>query len=136
MPIPVQVQIHADPDGPSAAHLQGKQIEAFLCDISEFGIGLISSVSLPWGLLVDLDLARRALPLAADGRPSAGLMRITGRVVHAIPNGNGYRVGISFTRMEEPDRALIRRLISPAPLAEDRRRKARTAVITQTADES
>ena len=81
MPIPVQVQIHADPDG-----------------------------------------------------PSAGWMRITGRVVHAIPNGNGYRVGISFTRMEEPDRALIRRLIAPAPLVEDRRRKARVAV-TQTVDE-
>ena len=118
MAIPVQVRI------PTRSETS---FEAFLFDISEFGIGLLTRVSLPWGTVVELELQRSALPLSSRSAP--GAMKITGRVVHATPHGGQFRVGISFTQMEEPDRNLIRQLLTPKPVPEDRRRGSRLPLL-------
>lgn len=122
MPIPVHVEVQEDPERPQTARLPEGPIQAFLYDISEYGIGLLSNVSLAWGLLVQLELSRGALPLSTHPQ---GLMRITGRVVHSLPYAGQFRLGISFTRMEESDRTLIRQLIAPPPLPQERRHAPR-----------
>ena len=130
MAIAVLVHVHPDPAVKETARLPEEQIQAFLYDISEFGIGLLTNSSLPWGALVDLELPRTALPILP--RPSVGTMHIAGRVVHSIPSGAQYRIGVSFTRMDELDRALIRQLNTPTPQArqqDERRRVARVTLL-------
>ncbi len=122
MPIPVNVEVHEDPERSQTVYKPDGPIEAFLYDISEYGLGLLSNVSLPWGLLVRLEFSRTALPLPAH---PPGLMQITGRVVHCLPYAGRFRLGISFTRMEESDRTLVRQLISPPGIPEERRRAPR-----------
>lgn len=130
MPIPVQVQIRPSPEAPHVSRelWQAAPFEAFLLDLSEFGIGLLSKVSLPWGVLVELELQRSALPLPGRAAPS-GVMKIAGRVVHATPHVGQFRIGISFTQMEEADRNLIRQLLCPSPIAQERRRAARVPLL-------
>ena len=132
MPIPVQVRIESSPNAPRVPPelLQQVPFEALLFDISEFGIGLLTKVSLPWGIVVDLELARSALPLSGRAA-SPGVMKITGRVVHATPHAGQFRVGVSFTRMEETDRNLIRQLLAPTPKPppQDRRRASRVPLL-------
>lgn len=128
MPILVQVRVQPDPLLPATVHLDEAAIQAFLYDISEFGVGLLTNFSLPWGSVVDLELPRASLPLPGHSSPS-GLMRINGRVIHSIPQGAQYRLGISFTRMEESDRALIRKMsVAPLPRQDERRRTPRVAL--------
>ena len=132
MPIPVHVEIHPDASGP-ATSIEGTSIHAFLYDISEYGLGLISDVSLPWGVVLDMTFPRSSLPLANS---TAGTMSIIGRVVHSIPRaGDGqYQVGISFTRMSDEDRSLIRKIHAPSTAADDeRRRVGRVTVLTAEA---
>ena len=123
MAIPVQVRIPSGSEAP---------FEALLFDISEFGIGLLTKVSLSWGTVVELELQRSALPLAV--RTTSGAMKITGRVVHATPHMGQFRVGISFTRMAETDRHLIRQILTPKPLPEDRRQVSRIPLLQVSDD--
>jgi c-di-GMP-binding flagellar brake protein YcgR len=131
MAIPVSVKVQPTPDVP---HLVPKSypeapFEAFLFDLSEFGIGLLSPILLPWGILVDLEFQRSLLPMKASNALLTGSMRMTGRVVHAIPHGGQYRIGIAFTRMDEADRHLIQQLIGKStPPAQDRRRAVRVCL--------
>ncbi len=122
MSIPVRVEVQEDPERSQTAYKPDGPIQAFLYDISEYGLGLLSNVSLPWGLLLRLEFSRAALPISAH---PAGLMQVTGRVVHCLPYAGQFRLGISFTRMEESDRILVRQLISPPGIPEERRRAPR-----------
>lgn len=132
MPIPVQLQVQPDPATLETSR-PAEPMEAFLFDISEVGIGLLSKTSLPWGTLVTIELSRSALPLA-DRSSLKGLMRIRGRVIHAIPHAGQYRLGISFIRLEEADLLLIQRLSSPRPQPQpqDRRRAPRIGLLERT----
>lgn len=130
MPIPVSLQVQPEASTPETRG-STKPMEAFLFDISELGIGLLSKNSLPWGTLVAIELSRSALPLA-DRSALKGLMRIRGRVIHAIPHAGQYRLGISFIRLEEGDLLLIQRLSSPQVLPDDRRRAPRIQLLEQT----
>ena len=118
MAIPVQVQIPSSTEAP---------FEALLFDISEFGIGLLTKTPLSWGIVVELELQRSALPLGS--RTSSGVMKMSGRVVHSTPHVGQFRIGISFTRMEESDRNLIRQLLTPKPVPDDRRRVSRLPLL-------
>jgi hypothetical protein len=130
--IPVRLQVQPSPEAPhvSPELWQTGPVEAFLVDLSEFGIGLLSHTSLPWGVLVELEFQRSALP-HPYWNPPKGTMKILGRVVHSTPYAGQFRIGISFTRMEESDRNLIRRLLSaqPAPSAQERRRSPRISLL-------
>lgn len=132
MAIAVLVHVHKDPGVREASKLVDDDIQAFLYDISEFGLGLLSSNPLPWGTLVEMEFPRSALPLVPS--PGSGQIHVAGRVVHSIPSGAQYRVGVSFTRMEELDRDLIRRLSSPGRTAQaqpqdERRRAVRLTIL-------
>ncbi len=126
MPIPVQIRVTDYAVIKEASGPVKESFDALLIDISEFGIGLLSPSSLPWGALVEMRLDRSALPLT--NLSSRGLMQITGRVVHAIPQGNQYRLGVSFIRLEETDRAIIQQLT-----ASHERRRAQRVPLLQTA---
>lgn len=134
MPISVKIRIQPESTtGEAKRSALQESMEALLFDISELGIGLLSQNSLPWGTLVDVELARSALPL--PNRASLeGSMRITGRVIHAIPQGGQYRLGISFIRLEDLDRALIRQLGFPQPVPQDRRRAPRMQLLESGAN--
>lgn len=132
MPIPVWLQVQSDPAASGTGRPSQESLEAFLFDISEAGIGLLAQSSLPWGTLVALEFPRSAFPFS-DRSSSEGLMRITGRVIHAIPYAGRYRLGISFIRLDDADRSLIRRLSSPPPLPQDRRQAPRIRLLEETA---
>ena len=126
MPIPVQVRVVDYPVMRESNIPVKDKLDALLIDISECGIGLNSPSSLPWGTLVEMQFERSALSIAAAN--PRGLMRITGRVVHAIPQSDQYRLGISFIRLDEADRLLIQQLTT----ARERRRTLRVSLL-QTA---
>ena len=127
MPIPVQIHVREYPALKEPAHPVLESTEGFLIDISEFGMGLTAQAPMPWGTLVDIEFPRAALPVAAR-RHLEGLMHIIGRVVHAIPQGNQYRLGLSFIRVDDIDRSLIQQLTS----GPERRRAPRIS-LAQTA---
>ena len=126
-PITVQIQIRVNPAMKGTVHLSKDLVEAQLVDISALGVGMTSSVFLPKGILVDIELPRSALavpekpPPAAAG-PAEGSMSITGQIVYARPEGNGCRMGLSITQVAEPDRLLIEHFVT----ASERRRAPRT----------
>lgn len=124
MPIPVRIQVQPDPAIQPTPQALKEPTEVFLFDISEFGIGLLSNAPLPWGILVLIELPRAALAPTSQPSPG-GSVRITGRVVHAIPQGNQYRLGISFIRLDDTDRALIQKLTAPP----ERRRSPRIPMV-------
>lgn len=121
MSIPVHVEIQPDSSAPTVS-FDAASIHAFLYDISEYGLGLISNKSIPWGVVLDMKFQRSSLPLP---RPTAGTISIIGRVVHSIPRtGDGqYQVGISFTRMSDEDRSLIRQIHAPAAAVQNEQRR-------------
>ncbi len=127
MSIPVQVEIQPDASAPSVP-FDAASIHAFLYDISEYGLGLISNKAIPWGVVLDMKFQRSSLPLP---QRTAGTMSIIGRVVHSIPRtGDGqYQVGISFTRMSDEDRSLIRQINAPASEKQDEQRRVQRVTV-------
>lgn len=122
-PIALQVRVRVNPAFTETVQLAKETIEGRLADISVIGIGLISSVFLPPGVLIDIELPRSALadPNApAQGKLTEGAVPITGKVVYAKPFGSQCRIGVSFTHIEEADRLLIQAYVS-----RDRRRALR-----------
>ncbi len=122
-PITLQVRVRVNPAFTETVQLAKETIEGRLADISVIGIGLISSVFFPPGVLIDIDLPRPALsdPNApAQEKPVEGSMRITGKVAYAKPFGSQCRIGVSLTHIEEADRRLIQAYVS-----RDRRRARR-----------
>ena len=127
MPVSVQIRVVDYPVLRESNIPVKDTLDALLIDISECGLGLNSPSSLPWGTLVEMQFERSALPLAAANR--RGLMRITGRVVHAIPQLDRYRLGVSFIRLDEADRLLIQQLTT----TQERRRTPRVSLLQTTA---
>ena len=133
MPIPVQIRVRDNPVSQEPISRFKESMEAFLIDISEFGMGLLSQNSLPWGTLLDMEFSRAALPVRTKAL-SGGLMQVSGRVVQVTLQGNQYRIGISFIRIDESDRDLIQQLspTTQAARSQERRRAPRVTLV-QTA---
>lgn len=111
-PITVHVRVRVNPAFSETVHLAKESIEGRLADISVIGIGFLSSLFLPPGVLIDIDLPRAALADPAQGKPAPGAMPITGKVVYAKPFGSHCRIGVAFTHIEEADRLLIQAYVS------------------------
>ena len=122
-PITLRVSVRVNPAFSETVQLAKESIEGRLADISVIGIGLISPVFLPPGVLIDIELPRPALadPNALDpGKSAEGSISITAKVAYAKPFGSQCRIGVSFIHIEEADRALIQAYVS-----RDRRRASR-----------
>ena len=114
-PITLRVSVRVNPAFSETVQLAKESIEGRLADISIIGIGLISSVFLPPGVLIDIELPRPALAdpnASGPAKPAEGPMPITGKVVYARPFGSQCRIGVSFTHIEEADRLLIQEYVS------------------------
>ena len=118
--ISVEVRIRLNPATQETVHLAKDSIEARLVDVSALGMGFLSSVFLPPGALIDFELPRSFLAVP-DRQAPKGSMKITGRIVHARAQGEGCRLGISITQIEEADRDLLRAFTSSG----ERRREPR-----------
>jgi len=107
--------VRVNPAFSETVQLAKETIEGRLADISIIGIGLISSVFLPPGVLIDIELPRLYLAdlnASGPGKAAEGSMPITGKVVYARPFASQCRIGVSFTHIEEADRILIQAYVS------------------------
>jgi c-di-GMP-binding flagellar brake protein YcgR len=91
-------------------------IRATMLDISEGGLSVLTNFNIPQGtvLLIKFTLFR----VADDDVSFYGPMEIMGEVKYIMPlSPNEYRLGISFGKIKEQDRAEISAFIKSKPSA-------------------
>lgn len=82
----------------------GEVVSGMVCDVSEGGVGLMSSVNMPVGTLVDIALA---VPRLGDASRSVPV-RCKVRVVFCAFVGEQSRMGVQFTALPMSARMAIR----------------------------
>ena len=117
--VTAKAQIRINPTMQETVHLAKDQIDARLVDISLHGVGFISSVFLPVGVTLDLDLYKTSLE--NPDAPLEGPFRVTGEVVYARPLGKECRIGMRITQMDEVVNQFLQKFIS----LEERRQNPR-----------
>ncbi len=107
----IQIRVQINPAMRETIHLAKEKIEAQVVNLSVHGIGIVSRVFLPKGLVLDVELPRA--PFAKTQKTAAeGSMQITGQVAYAKSEKNLCRMGIHFTSIEKKDLRFIERFLS------------------------
>ena len=109
-PLTAKMRVRIDPAMGESVQLSKEELEVSLLDISASGAGVMSRLFLPAGALVELRMNRADLAVP-EGPPAQGTILLVGQIVYAKPHGTDCRIGIFFTRIDGPDRELIRRYV-------------------------
>ena len=124
-PLQVEIRVQINPKMQETIHLAKESIPAELFDVSSHGMGMVSKIFLPPGVLVDLQIPKTPFLPQQEGieeKPSREVIRVTGLVVYSKQRGTLCRMGISFTQIQEADRKVLEEFIQST----NRRRSPRS----------
>lgn len=107
--VKISVVSKVDPAMEKEFTLSQKELQATIIDMSATGLGILSSVYIPDGIILDMEMDAQSI------RPEKGKennkIKLTGEVVSSRMQGGQYRLGILVKNINEEDKAAILKFI-------------------------
>lgn len=105
--IPLIFKIH--PSMEKDITLTQREASGYTSDISTTGIGIVSNIYIPEGVLLSIQLDR-SLIYPEGGKPN-NFLRLTGEVTSSKMDGGEYRLGVLFKELREQDKSAIKKFL-------------------------
>lgn len=105
--IPLSFKIH--PSMERDLTLAQREVSAYTSDMSIAGMGIISSIYVPEGVLLSIQL-EGSLMYPERGKEN-NLLRLTGEVASSKMDSGQYRLGILLKEIPEQDKSALKKFI-------------------------